>query len=111
MTEQEAREAWQHAGECYDRSDFAAAMPLYETALTVFTEQTHPQEWASLQNSLGISLVQLPTGDRAYAEAAEPELTDGGLLPGRIAGGSCWKAGATVVGSRSRRRRDATPPM
>ena len=65
MTEAEAREARENANQLRRAGNFAAAIPLYESALTFFTEVTHPQDWAGIQNDLGIAYSDLPTGDRA----------------------------------------------
>jgi tetratricopeptide (TPR) repeat protein len=41
------------------------AIRSYEAALTVWTEEAFPADWAMTQNNLGNAYQNLPTGDRA----------------------------------------------
>jgi tetratricopeptide (TPR) repeat protein len=65
MTEAEAREARKKADELRRAGSFAAAIPLYHSALGFFTEDGCPEDWAGTQNDLGNAYADLPTGDRA----------------------------------------------
>ncbi|HYO60016.1 ATP-binding protein [Archangium sp.] len=40
------------------------AMAAYQAALEVWTRESHPDDWARVQNNLGNALSQLPTGSR-----------------------------------------------
>jgi len=65
MTVAEAREARKEADDLYRAGSFAAAIPLYQSALTFFTQEGYPEDWAGTQNNLGIAYGALPAGDRA----------------------------------------------
>jgi tetratricopeptide (TPR) repeat protein len=53
--------AWLHrpTGENVEK-----AIAAYEEALTVYTKETHPIEWAKVQNNLGVALWVWPNGGR-----------------------------------------------
>ena len=40
------------------------AIAYYEAALTLYTRETLPMDWAMTQNNLGLAVCNLPTGDR-----------------------------------------------
>ena len=64
MAEEQARKAWAEADSLYSSGRFADAIQGYQSALEFFWEDSHSQDWAALQNNLGVAYSDLPTGDK-----------------------------------------------
>jgi tetratricopeptide (TPR) repeat protein len=57
--------AWLHLPTGNEADNLRKEIAAYEAALTVYTKETDPADWALTQNNLGRAWEQLPTGNKA----------------------------------------------